>query len=328
MSQLLLGLLSVLVATNQPAAVSNLVAKTTGISVKVPDQDDPLEKELHAILVEDEKAQDEVDRWIKDDAKFAEQGAAISQAGLSGKIEQRMAKVKELYEAHLLKHPDHARGRLAYASFLDDLGEEKASSEQAEKARELDPANPAAWNNLANYYGHRGPVKKAFEYYEKAIELNPLEPVYYQNFATTVYLFRKDAREHYNIDEQQVFTKALELYTKALKLDPANFILANDLAQSYYGIRPPRYDDALEAWNYALKIARDDIERQGVQIHLARFKINMQRFDEAREHLALVKHAMYAELKDRVADNLKRREEQARAPSAKAQESTQTPPDK
>ena len=328
MSQLLLGLLSVLVATNQPAAVSNLVATTTGISVKLPDQNDPLEKELHSILVEDEKAQDEVDRWIKDNDKFAEQGAAISQASLAGKIQQRLSNVKELYEAHILKHPKHARALLAYASFLDDIGEEKASSEQAEKAREIDPTNPAAWNNLANYYGHRGPVKKAFEYYAKAIELNPSESVYYQNLATTVYLFRKDAREHYNIDEQQVFTKALDLYETALKLDPTNFILASDLAQSYYGIRPPRYEAALEAWNHALKLARDDIERQGVQIHLARFKINMQRFDEAREHLALVKDEMYTEMKDRVADNLKRREEQAKEPAARAQESTPIPPDK
>ena len=54
--------------------------------------------------------------------------------------------------------------------------------------------------------------------YAKAIELNPAEPVYYQNFATTVYLFRKDARAFYGINEQQVFDKALALYRKAMQI--------------------------------------------------------------------------------------------------------------
>ena len=45
--------------------------------------------------------------------------------------------------------------------------------------------------------------------------LEPDEPVYYQNFATTVYLYRKDAREFYHIGEQQVFDKALDLYRQA-----------------------------------------------------------------------------------------------------------------
>ena len=79
------------------------------------------------------------------------------------------------------------------------------------------------YNNLANLYGHTGPVKKAFEYYAKAIELNPQEPLYYHNFGDTVYLFRKDAMEFYGITEQQVYDKALELYSKALKLDPQQF---------------------------------------------------------------------------------------------------------
>ena len=64
----------------------------------------------------------------------------------------------------------------------------------------------------------------------------------------TVFLFRKDAREFYGITEQQVFDKALGLYAEALKLDPKNFPLASDVAQTYYGIRPMRLDDALKAW--------------------------------------------------------------------------------
>jgi tetratricopeptide (TPR) repeat protein len=144
--------------------------------------------------------------------------------------------------------------------------------------------------------------------YAKAIELNPAEPVYYQNLATTVYLFRKDARAFYGINEQQVFDKALALYRKAVQLAPDDFPLATDYAQTYYGIRPLRTNDALVAWTNALKIAHDDNEREGVYIHLARIKMSIGRFAEARVHLSDVTNAAFAGLKHRLENSLAERE--------------------
>ena len=196
--------------------------------------------------------------------------------------------------------------------------EDEEAVNQMEKARELDPKNPAAWNNLANYYGHRSPVKKAFEYYAKAIELNSHEPVYYQNLATTVFLFRPDAMEFYKIDEPQVFDKALDLYRKAMKLDPDNFVLASDYAQTYYGIRQMRTGEAIAAWESALKIAPDDKEREGVYIHLARIKLNAERFEEVHRLLNNVTNEMYASLKNRLLRNLERQENESKGTNAPA----------
>ena len=105
---------------------------------------------------------------------------------------------------------------------MNDILEEDEAVTEMEKAREIDPTNPAAWNNLANHYGHRSPVKKAFEYYGKAIELDPNEPVYLQNLATTVYLFRHDAKEYYGLTEEQVFDKALTL-SRCTQVGPEEF---------------------------------------------------------------------------------------------------------
>ncbi len=173
-----------------------------------------------------------------------------------------------------------------------------------EKARALDPKNPSPWNELANVYGHDGPVMKAFEYYEKAIQLDPTEPVYYQNLGTTVYLFRRDATNYYHITEQEVFNKALTLYSNAMRLDPQNFELAQDVAQTYYGIRPFRTEDALVSWTNALRIAKTDVERQGVYIHFARIKLNAGRLAEAQQHLDDVNIEHYNELKRRIQRNL------------------------
>ncbi len=309
MDSFLIGLLSALVATNQPVAVSNLVMRTTGVSVTLPD---PNDKEYHKLLELDDAAQEEVDKWIRDDTAFREQGAGLGTATLRVRVEQRLKPVRDAYDDFLRRHPDHARAHLAFGSFLNDTQGEDGALQHWEKARELDPKNPAAWNNLANYYGHRSPVKKAFEYYAKAIELNQNERIYYQNLATTVFLFRKDAMEFYKIDEQQVFDKALELYRQAMKLDPGNFVLATDYAQTYYGIRPIRTEEAITAWKDVLKIASNETEREGVYLHLARIKLSAGRFDEVRRHLDGVTNEVYADLKKRLERNLEKQEAEAK----------------
>ncbi|MDQ6632150.1 MAG: hypothetical protein M3Y82_10420 [Verrucomicrobiota bacterium] len=316
MSNLLIGLLSALVATNQPAAVSNLVKRTTGASVEVANPNDPVEKEYLKLLAADDAAREEVDKWIRQAQAFEEKGAGAPQATLNLRIKERFTSVTKSYEDFLEKHPNHTRARLAYGSFLSETGDEFGGMTQWEKARELDPKNPAAWNNLANYYGHRSPVKKSFEYYAKAIELNPNEPVYYQNFATTVYLFRKDAMEFYNLNETEVFDKALDLYRKAMKLDPDNFILATDYAESFYGTKPPRYQEGLTAWNQALKIAHDEVEREGIYLHLARIKINLRQFESARTNLNAVTNEKYSALKTTLAKKLAKEEEKAKSTNA------------
>lgn len=303
-----LGLWSALAATNQALAVSNLVTQTTGLVVNVTSTNDPVEVEFKSLEAADDAAQAEVDGWIRDNNEFAAKGGGLPPAELNRRILKRFEPVRQGYEDFIKRHPRHVKVRVAFASFLDDIHDEEAQMEQLEVAHELDPLDAAVWNNMANYYGHRGPVKKAFEFYQKAIELDSHEPVYLQNFATTVYLFRKDAAEYYHITEQQIFDKALDLYTQAFKLAPTNFPLATDLAQSYYGIKPVRTEDALRAWTNALVIANDDIEREGVQLHLARFKLNAGRFAEAHAHLNNVTNENYAELKARLTRNLEERE--------------------
>jgi tetratricopeptide (TPR) repeat protein len=315
-SNLLIGLVSALVATNQPLAVSNLAVNTTGVSIAVPDLNDPVEKEYHRLLADDDAAQAEADKWIRDNQAFAAKGAGVPLEELNRRIMARFDLVRKAYEDFLQRHPDHARARVAYGSFLSDISDEDGAQAQWEQALALDPKNPAIYNNLAELYAHSGPTRKAFDYYTKAIELNPREPLYYDNFGTVVYLFRKDAMEYYGINEAQVFAKAFELYSNAMRLDPDNFPLASRVAQTYYAIKPLRTNDALVAWTNALNIARDEIEREGVYIHLARVKMLVGRFDEARQQLNAVTNEMYADLKRVVTRSLAERESKAQETNA------------
>jgi tetratricopeptide (TPR) repeat protein len=299
-SNLLTGVLGALLASNQPEALSNVVTQATGISVSAVATNDPVEQELQKIEDEDDASQEEIDGWIKENQEFAAKGAAIPQAEMNRRIRERLDGIRKQYQDFIQRHPENARARVLYASFLDDLGDEDGEYEQLLKARDLDASIPAVWNNLGNYYGEHGPTTNAFICYEKAIQLDPHESVYYQNFGTTVYLYRKDVKEFYHINEQQVFDKAMLLYSNAMKMDPTNFNLATDVAQTYYGIKPLRINDALVAWTNALKLAHDDVEREGVYIHFARVKMLAGQYAQAHQQLEAVTNPMYAEMKRRV----------------------------
>ena len=304
MRKLTVGLLVGLALANAHAADTKMAAATNFAASGIIATNDAAEMEYTRIVAEDDAAHRDIDKWINDANAFKEKGAPQSNASLNLRIRQRLATVKKEYEDFLMRYPGHVRGHIVFGSFLNESGEESEAIVQWEKARLLDPKNPAAWNNLANSYAHTEQVKKALEYYEKAIELKPDEPLYYQNLATHVYLFRTESREYYKLADSEVLDKALDLYRKAMKLDPENFILASDYAQGFYGVNPPRYAEGLVAWKAALKIARDDIERQGVQVHLARIEMKLGHYEEARQHLEAIKDPMYESTKVKLTRSL------------------------
>ncbi|MBL9173111.1 MAG: tetratricopeptide repeat protein [Verrucomicrobiales bacterium] len=321
MSDALTAALTLLLATNRPAAASNLVAEATGLQIPaaitappVAATNDPVELELKSIMAEDDAAQQDIERLVTQAENPKDPLLAPQPLTLGARIRERAAPVRRRYERFIAEHPRHAKARMAFGSFLNDIGEEEDAIEQWEKARTLDPTDPAAWNNLANVYAHIGPVTKSFPYYEEALRLNPDEPVYLHNFGTLVFMFRRDATNYFKCDEQAVFTRAFELYKRAIERDPHNFQLAADVAQTYYGWRLPEegpaeerrkaelnlQNTALQAWTNALAIAATDEEREGVQLHFARWNIRGGRYDEARTNLSLVTNEVHAVIRNRL----------------------------
>ena len=265
---------------------------------------DPVENEYYKVLRDDDAAEKDVLSWSEDSEAFAKIAGGDPKATLHLRIKQRLDGVRQEYETFLERHPNHVNAHLAFGSFLNDTHDEDGAVKHWQTARDLAPRNPAPWNNLANYYGHRGPVTNAFTYYSKAIELDPTESVYYHNLAVTIYLFRKDSEAFYKLSEREVFDKSLDLYREAIKRAPDDFVLYSDYAECFYGTNPPRWKDGLEAWMEALKIAHDDEERQGVYIHLARINLRLGQYDEARMRLNGVTNQEYSRLKNKIMQNL------------------------
>ena len=93
----------------------------------MPDANDPAEQELQKLMADDDAAQAEVDKWIRDNNDFYTQGAGESKDELNKRIMRRFAPIRKGYEDFLKRYPNNARGYLAYGSFLNDIGDEEAS---------------------------------------------------------------------------------------------------------------------------------------------------------------------------------------------------------
>ncbi len=246
------------------------------------------------------------------DSKLAALGFAEGEQAKQ-KLELEIASSKEeiirRFQDYLAKNPEsvgdvlnqkNISARLALGEFFADLGDHESALVHFERVRALDPQNSDAWNNIANIYGHDGDVQKAFEYYEKAIELNTTEPIYVANFATTVFLFRKDAREYFKEDEQAVFDRALRLYSKVTELLPEDFEAAAAYASSFIQIKPYRFEAAKAAWLKAQSVASTREELGKTYLELARFAILEGKTTEALIYLSVVDLPSQQVLKQRI----------------------------
>src|SRR3989442_15967905 len=124
-----MAVLGAVLATNLPSAVSDVVRQTeggrgrdalvTGAALAPPG--DPVEKEYQKLVEDDDAAQAEVDKWIQENNEFTAKGAGANPQEFNHRIQDRFAPIRKRYEEFIKNHPDHARGRVAYASFLRDM---------------------------------------------------------------------------------------------------------------------------------------------------------------------------------------------------------------
>ena len=118
--------------TNPPPA-PGVAASVPAAPAATPESKEAVEAEYHKVMDDDDDAQAEVDRWIRENQDYVAKGAGLPQAELTRRIRERFDPVRKAYEDFIKRHPDHAAGRVAYASFLGDLGEEETAEEQLRK---------------------------------------------------------------------------------------------------------------------------------------------------------------------------------------------------
>jgi tetratricopeptide (TPR) repeat protein len=221
-------------------------------------------------------------------------------------VRRRAAALTEQHETFVNTHPRHVRGRVAIARFLFDTGKPRQGLVHLERAAELAGDDDELWVQLGQKCIAVGDIRKAFGCFERALESNPENLACYRDYANSILVYRRDAMLHYDIDEEEVFTRGLGLLWQALEHYPKNMDLAMDLGRTYYAVKPGREDEAIAAWQHVGQITKDDFRRQEVRVHLARFLIRAGRLEEAREQLAGVNMPEHEMHKGRVLATLER----------------------
>ncbi len=282
------------------------------------DPNSPEEREYRRLLLAHVNARNEVLYWIRSEIAGRKSLSPPPNALMKSRLQQRLEPLSARYRDFIQRNPGHVRAGQSSRALRADLNEEDGLIRQWERAHGIDVRDPDAWRQLASYYAHIGEIKRAFQCYAEAIELDATEPVYYQEYALTVFLYRRDARDHFHATESQVFDRALELYEKALKLDPKNAPLALEIAECYYVIRPPRVEPALQAWRRLLKLATTDGQREQIYLSLARFEIMGEDFSSARKYLGLVKTPSLDRVKGRIMNTAAEREKSVANTAARA----------
>jgi tetratricopeptide (TPR) repeat protein len=156
------------------------------------------------------------------------------------------------------------------------------------------------WNDWGTEYSRSGPMTNMFVCFLNAIRLMPHESIYHRNLATSLFMYRKDAKDFFGVDEAQVFSMSLREYRKARILDPDNFELAKELALAHYAIRPFRAEEALAEWDRVLAMAEKEsaVDKEEIYLNLGRVNYMAARYAEAQKWLAKVKSSTHEDIRN------------------------------
>lgn len=125
-------------------------------------------------------------------------------------------------------------------------GRYSEAAEYFQKAAELDPSNPVAFNNLGLSYVRMARTRDAIDAFERAVSLRPTSSNFQYNLAR-IYQLAKN------------YPKAVEHYEKTLSLDPGNALAHAHLGQ-LYGREEERYPEAIEELKKSIALDPDNAE--------------------------------------------------------------------
>lgn len=209
------------------------------------------------------------------------------------------------YEVFVQKNPDLAAGYAAYGIFLGHVGMTKQAVAILVKANKLDPNIAVVKNQLAKHIAEDGKPVDALPYLMAAIDLAPKEPLYHYHLGQLLLAGRDDFLESGHFTGEALDKAMLDAFAKASDLAPNDFNYAYQHAKAYNELDPPRWEEALAAWQgLELRPITTTPLRQLVRLQRAHVLVKLHRADEARALLATVTDPRFDADKQTLLDQL------------------------
>lgn len=210
---------------------------------------------------------------------------------------RRLAPLALRYENFLQRFPKDAEALILYAKFLRDGGADVEAEKYFRRALALRPEWAVVRQQLSALAAERGEFAEALTQMQKAAELEPGTLAYQMQLGELLCLFRAQVLEKKIFPDAGTLDAALQnAFRAARALAPENLSVALRYAESFYDVGKANWNQALEAWNYAEKIARkqvtlgtkpavEPIILETISLHRARVNAELGNLAEAEKLL-------------------------------------------
>ena len=187
----------------------------------------------------------------------------------AGKQKQVLASAQQACNKAIELGNAGAEGHTCLGLIEDGTGQYEKAAAQFQQAVQLDPADDAAYHNLASAYRHLNLIDKAEETYKRAISVRPQ---YWQGYAYLAAYY--ESRGDY---EQGAST-----WRRATELDPDSYVAFNGLGNSLHYLG--RDNEAVQAYEKSIAIRPSSFAYNNIavaQFSLHRFSDSVRSYKEA-----------------------------------------------
>ncbi len=222
------------------------------------------------------------------------------------------------YEQFLRDYPRVAEGYISYSMLLGNplVDERKRAQALLLKANALDANRPLVKNQLGKYLAEDGKPLEAVNYFLAAIQLAPNEALYHFQLGQLLGAARDDFLKSGEWTVSQIDDAMMQAFAEAVRLAPENLPYAYRLAEAYYDLQTPPWDEALSKWDALTERVETEVERQMMRLHQVNILLYQERLLAAEALLENEVDPVLAGQKQRLIERLARLRNPAVAPSA------------
>lgn len=231
-----------------------------------------------------------------------EMAAELATAG----DEAASQRIESAYKSLLADEPNYIESRISLASWLSDSERnEEAYSilvSQIEGLRDS-PYGQRLMGELALRTGRAPEAAKALA---QAVKLVPDSPGDHFHLANVLFLFRNELTPEFGKTPADVIETALGHFRIAMQLAPDSLQMAQAHAEIFYSIDPPRWEEALTAWE-AIRDAHPEAA-DFANTHIVRIALKLGRTEQAKVALQAINSPRFDEMKQRFATKIRQAE--------------------
>jgi len=216
-----------------------------------------------------------------------ETGATAESEEALTRMREHLGLVKSAYQLGLSRYDSNAILQNHYGDLLYDyLGDPHTAMRHWTRAAELDKKYAAPHNSLGMYYFHNGMYALGLESMDKALRLDPKNPDYLFNMAQVYLIHYPQLMPIRKWDAARIYKEAMKLSATAAKLRPDDYEMWKDYAMNFFAAErfkvKPDWAKAVQAWQKARDLARNDDERFNALLYEARVHIRSNNPQKAR----------------------------------------------